>query len=202
MPRLLIATQNPSKLEYFQSAFSGADLELLSLKDFHISAVAPEEGNNELENAISKAVFYARESGMLCFSDDAGLYVPALGNLPGVQARRWAGRFPNDLSDEDWLEFFLNEMKDVTGEDRHCHFKIGRALALPDGRFETLTWERHCRILEQPNMEWHQPGWPMNSLLIEKEIEKPWAKMTIEDRLFLEKDNIVKMLELINKLIQ
>ena len=48
------------------------------------------------ENALAKARYFARISGMPALADDSGLMVEALGGAPGVMSKRWSGR--QDLS--------------------------------------------------------------------------------------------------------
>jgi len=48
------------------------------------------------ENALAKAKYFARITGMATLADDSGLEVEALGGAPGVLSKRWSGR--SDLS--------------------------------------------------------------------------------------------------------
>jgi XTP/dITP diphosphohydrolase len=44
------------------------------------------------ENALAKARYFHRHSGMPTVADDSGLAVRALGGRPGVHSKRWSGR--------------------------------------------------------------------------------------------------------------
>jgi XTP/dITP diphosphohydrolase len=44
------------------------------------------------ENAVAKARYFHRRSGLPAVADDSGLEVRALGGAPGVRSRRWAAR--------------------------------------------------------------------------------------------------------------
>jgi XTP/dITP diphosphohydrolase len=48
------------------------------------------------ENAVAKARFFFRRSGLPTVADDSGLAVRALSGRPGVHSKRWSGR--TDLS--------------------------------------------------------------------------------------------------------
>ena len=74
--------------------------EVVDLRDAGIPESAAED---ELEisatfeeNALAKAKYFARVSGMPTLADDSGLEVEALGGAPGVLSKRWSGR--SDLS--------------------------------------------------------------------------------------------------------
>ena len=56
-----------------------------------ITAEVEETGSTFEENALLKAMTYARVSGLLTWADDSGLEVDALGGWPGVASARHAG---------------------------------------------------------------------------------------------------------------
>lgn len=200
MKKLLIATHNAAKLDYFRRLFSDFDLELLTLADLGIQAVSPEDGNNEEDNALQKARFYAQKSGVATMSDDAGMYIDALNGEPGVQSRRWNGKFPDDITDEEWLGHFMDLMKDVPMERRTGHFKITRAIVMPDGQEYALHWRRDFIVNQEPNWDNYEIGWPMSTVYIEKAFGKPWTKMDWAERLYYEKENLEKLKEIFSKL--
>jgi XTP/dITP diphosphohydrolase len=58
---------------------------------------APEEADLEHAdtfegNALAKAHYFCRHSGLPTIADDSGLEVAALGGAPGVRSKRWSGR--------------------------------------------------------------------------------------------------------------
>lgn len=192
MNRLLIATHNQAKFDYFKRLFDGFNLDIVSLSDLEISDEAPENGNDEVDNAISKASFYAQKSGIVSLSDDAGMYIPALDNEPGVQVRRWAGKFTNDIGDKEWLEYFLGRMKDISTENRIGQFKIARAVVTPENEIYIQKWERNFFIAAEPNWDNYETGWPMSTVYIERDFNKPWTKMSWEERIFYEQKNLAE----------
>ena len=105
--QLLLATSNPHKVseirEVFQNqaAAGGPALELVDLSMLERPIQDPVEDGRTFEaNALLKARFYARATGMLCLADDSGLQVDALGGRPGVHSARYAGvRGPRSAAD-------------------------------------------------------------------------------------------------------
>lgn len=202
MKKLLIATHNKAKFKYFEKLLCIFDLELVSLADLKISKEAPEDGNNEMENAISKARFYAAQSRLVSFSDDAGLYIPALDNEPGVQVRRWGGKFPDSISDQEWLEYFLDRMKDIPDEQRFGKFKIARVIAVPGGEIYQQTWERHIIFGRKPHSKNYEEGWPLSSVYVEKGYNVPWTKMDWQERVKYEGKNLYELEVIFNKIFK
>ena len=116
MNKLLIATHNRSKFEYFKNLFSFLGLQIVLLNDLNIKDFPEETGKDETENALIKAGYFAKKYNITSFADDAGMYIEALNGEPGVQVRRWGGIFPDDISDKEWLDFFLNKIKNIPDE--------------------------------------------------------------------------------------
>jgi XTP/dITP diphosphohydrolase len=90
---LLVATRSPGKQREVRRLL--APLAILFPDDAGIAA-DPAEDHLELHdtfegNARAKAEYFARRTGLPTVADDSGLEVFALGGLPGVRSKRWAG---------------------------------------------------------------------------------------------------------------
>ena len=79
---LLLGTRNPGKIYEIKLILGDLPLEFSSLNDFPNVAVAVEDADTYAGNAIKKARFYARETGILALADDSGLEVEVLGGAP------------------------------------------------------------------------------------------------------------------------
>jgi len=87
---IIFASNNDHKLREISSII-GSNIKLLSLKDIDINEDIPEEEPHLEGNALAKARYVHRITGMNVFADDTGLEVDALGGLPGVKSARFAG---------------------------------------------------------------------------------------------------------------
>ena len=89
MPRanLVVATQNPHKLEELRRALPELDVEPLGRDD-----PPPEDGATFEDNARLKARWGRRHApvGAWAVGEDSGIEVAALGGRPGVHTARWA----------------------------------------------------------------------------------------------------------------
>jgi XTP/dITP diphosphohydrolase len=143
--RLLLGTRNPGKIHEIKLilgdvAFGDVALDLCSLNDFPHVAVAEEGADTYAENAISKAQFYARETGIVALADDSGLEVEALGGAPGVLSARYAGEHATDADRRNLLLSELAKTSEVStrselagNDNRRARFVCSIAIATADG---------------------------------------------------------------------
>lgn len=127
---LLLGTRNPGKIYEIKLILADLGLAFSSLQEFPSVAVAEENADTYAENAIAKAQFYARATGMVALADDSGLEVEALGGAPGVISARYAGE---DASDADRRNLLLSELERTRNENRRARFVCAVAVANPDG---------------------------------------------------------------------
>jgi XTP/dITP diphosphohydrolase len=88
--KIIFASNNEHKVREIKSIL-GDHLTILSPKDLSIYEEIPEEEPHLEGNALSKARYIHKITGMNVFADDTGLEIEALGGLPGVVSARFAG---------------------------------------------------------------------------------------------------------------
>jgi XTP/dITP diphosphohydrolase len=130
-PSLLFGTRNAGKIHEIKTILGDVPWRICSLEDFEQVGVAAETADTYAGNAIAKAQFYARETGVCALADDSGLEVAALGGVPGVYSARYAGA---NASDADRRALLLSELAKVAAEDRSARFVCAVAIAMPGGR--------------------------------------------------------------------
>ena len=114
MMKLILATNNDNKLKEFlhiidQSGVKGLFTEILSLQKFNLGEI-PETHETIEENALEKANFVFKRTGIPCIADDTGLEINALDGRPGVYSARYAGE---NVSYNDNVEKVLKELKGI-----------------------------------------------------------------------------------------
>jgi len=148
--KLVIATRNAGKIAEFRrilDAISQGAVELVGLGEFKNLVDVEETGATFEENALLKARYTAKMTGLPSISDDSGLCIDALGGAPGIFSARWAGAHGNDKAN---LEKVLEDLENVPDEERGAHFICATALVMPDGR-EVVKEERfEGNILRSP----------------------------------------------------
>ena len=124
--RVLIATRSAAKARELRELLEIPGLELVSLDELAIAGEIPEDGQTFDENAVKKALGYARLAGLPAIADDSGLEVDALDGAPGLRTRRFAGP---DASDEENNAHLLRLLEGVPPEQRTARYRCTLALA-------------------------------------------------------------------------
>jgi len=123
---LLIATSNQGKVREVRAVLSSLSVDLIGLCD--VRAVDPPEEHGETfkENAIAKALYYARATRHLTLADDSGLEVDVLGGAPGIHSARYAGPGCDDKENNAKL---IAALAGVPAERRTARFRCTLVLA-------------------------------------------------------------------------
>ena len=118
---LLLATNNPHKVEEFRSIFLPYDLVLQTPANLGLFNDVIESGKTYLENASLKAQAYCQDGQNQVLADDSGLEVEALQGAPGIHSHRFLPD-PNATSHDRCL-YLLERLKDFPRPWRaafHC----------------------------------------------------------------------------------
>lgn len=104
--KIVLATGNAGKVKEMADVLSRFGFEVVAQSEFGIES--PEEtGLTFVENALIKARYAAKMTGLPAIADDSGLAVEALGGKPGLYSSRYAGE---NASDADNRQKLLSEM--------------------------------------------------------------------------------------------
>lgn len=145
--QILIGTTNPDKLKEVREILRDLPVKLISPDR---SAPLPdviEDGQTFGENAVKKAVEWAKATGYWTMADDSGLEVDALGGEPGVRSARYAGE---DASYEDNNLKLLKALEGVPAGRRTARFRCAVALARPEGFLLVVEGECDGLVTEEP----------------------------------------------------
>lgn len=150
--RVVLATGNAGKLREFGALLAPAGFAFEPQSAFGIEP--PEEtGDTFLANALLKARYAARLSGLPAMADDSGLEVDALGGAPGVRSARYAedaaGTMPRDEANWRKLLTALGGVPEAARRARfRCCIVLVRDADDPAPVVGEGAWEG--RILEAP----------------------------------------------------
>jgi len=126
---LVFVSRNPNKVEEVAKIL-GPGFKLLSLSDIGCHDSIPEPYATLEENALTKARFVFERYGLVCFADDSGLEVDALGGLPGVHSAHYAGM---DRNPNENIRKLLMEMHGVSR--RTARFRAVMALIIQNKEY-------------------------------------------------------------------
>jgi XTP/dITP diphosphohydrolase len=127
--KLLLASQNPGKLDELHDLLKGLALELIQPSNLGLSLDIVEGVDSYRQNAAAKALAYAKAAGIWTLADDSGLEVDALDGAPGLRSARLAGP---GRSDADRREHLLHLLIPYSRPWR-ARFQCTIALASPGG---------------------------------------------------------------------
>lgn len=131
MKKLVFATQNANKVNEVNQLLVGLDyFQVISLYECGISEEIPETSDSLEGNARQKARYIFETYGYNCFSEDTGLEVEVLGNVPGVYSARYAGPQKNN---RDNMAKLLRELAGNT--NRNARFRTVICLLLDQKEF-------------------------------------------------------------------
>jgi XTP/dITP diphosphohydrolase len=117
--QLVLATGNAGKLREMREILAPWHAEVRSLAEFTAES-ADETGLTFVENALLKARFAARVSGLPAIADDSGLEVDALHGAPGIYSARYAGPASDDAANNARL---LLELEPVAEPARTARYR-------------------------------------------------------------------------------
>ena len=101
-------------------------VKLRYLGEFPLVSTVAELGKTYRENAVLKALGYARQTGLCALADDSGLEVDALAGAPGVHSARFGD---GNFSDRDRNQALLAKLYEQGDTRRDASFICCMALA-------------------------------------------------------------------------
>lgn len=133
------------------------------------------------ENAVSKARFFQRLSGLPTVADDSGLEVEALDGAPGVRSKRFApdADVPGTDVDEANNRHLLRALEGVPPTRRSARFVCVAALVEPDRAPVVFRGETHGIILGEPR---GKGGFGYDPLFLDGESGKTFAELSRDEK--------------------
>ena len=128
MKKIVIATSNEKKLEEIKALLADLPIEIIPQSDLSVKS-CEEPFNTFIENALVKARFASKQTGLPAIADDSGLCVDALNGQPGVLSARFAGGKRNDENNNDKL---LNDLNNNENRRAHYYCAIGFIMSFSD----------------------------------------------------------------------
>jgi XTP/dITP diphosphohydrolase len=145
--RVVLASSNAGKLREYRDLARDSSLDIDLLPNFREIAQFEETALTFAENALGKALHYARFTDELLIAEDSGLVVPALGGAPGVYSARYAG--PNG-TDAECVRKLLRAMEGKIGNQRRARFVCVIAIARKGRAYAVVSDFLEGALTEEP----------------------------------------------------
>jgi XTP/dITP diphosphohydrolase len=180
--KILLATRSRGKLRELHGILASAGLQGITLDDARIPE-SPDEEHIEIfhtfeENALAKARYFHRRSGMPTMADDSGLSVRALGGAPGVYSKRYSGESNltgQDLDDANNAKL-LNALRGTA--DTSASYSCAAAFVDETGEWVALG-ETHGRVIDEAR---GTEGFGYDPYFFSTELAKTFGEATVEEK--------------------
>ena len=187
MKKVLFATGNESKVKRFKDGLLRNGIEIITIKDIDEDIEVSEDGKDAIENALIKARAYAKVLDIPVFAMDDSLYIDNIpdGKQPGLYVRRVNGK---RLSDEGMLTYYSNLAHEYGVDGKlTCRWVYG--IAVINNEVEsTYTWSKDDFYIVDKPSDKIDPGYPLNTISINKKLNKYFTDMTKEDHDIVKED--------------
>ena len=196
---ILIATKNEAKIKKYSTMLNVLGIKYKTLKDFDYDIDVEETGSTSKENAIIKANAYYKAFNMPVIADDSALVLDKLSpeKQPGVFVRRADdGR---RMSDEEMIEIYSKEIEKVGGETTGG-FVIATSIVDANGNIHTNELKHNRLFVSTPCKE-RNPGYPMNSLIYDRETNTYLAQIYEGKNIYKNGDSFGKDFEFIKEVL-
>ena len=149
------------------------NIELLNLDQFPQIGEIVEDGSTLEENALIKARYVNKITGLPSISDDTGLEATALNGKPGVYSARYAG--PHKDS-RDNMAKLISALKNK--KDRSARFKTVIAFSM-DGQEHTFEGVCKGEITREP---FGEKGFGYDPIFKPEGENRTFAEMSLEEK--------------------
>ena len=187
MIKILFATGNETKAKRFSKGLEEKEIEVITLKDINTEIEVEENGKNAIENALIKARAYSKNINIPVFAMDDNLYIENVPEekQPGMNVRRVNGK---RLDDEEMIEYYTNLVK-MYGTDGKltCRWVYGMAV-INNEKENTYTWSKEDFYMVDKPSNKINPGYPLNTISVNKKLNKYFTDITEEDKVMLQED--------------
>jgi XTP/dITP diphosphohydrolase len=174
--KLLLASNNPGKLEEIMDLLKDLGIQLFTPKDIALELDIEEIGSTYIENARLKALAFCKASGLPALADDTGLEVKALNGAPGLHSKRYTPDIY--ATDADRRKLLLTNLADKPRPWK-ARFVCAVALALPDGPLIDFQAQCDGEIVE---VERGVRGFGYDHVFLFPELDKTMSELELKEK--------------------
>jgi len=177
MQKILIATTNIGKFKEITNFFGDLNFKFVNLKDVGLDKVEAEEPfDTTWENALSKAKFYAKKSGLLTVAEDTAFYVDFIKGKPGVKAKRFAS------TPEERNSKILKFLKGVPKSKRQAYFETHACVYHPDTDVFAMFPGRVDGIISEESISDFRKGMNYDCIFYYPPLKKNFSELSIAEK--------------------
>lgn len=185
--KLLFATGNETKAKRFSKGLLEKGIEVITLKDIDIELEVEENGKNAIENALIKARAYSKVTDLPVLAMDDNLYLENVpeDKQPGMYVRRVNGK---RLTDDEMISHYTTLVKDYGTNGKLTSRWVYGIAIIDNGKEYTYSWSKEDFYMVDTPSDKINPGYPLNSISVNKKLNKYFTDMTEDDKKNIEED--------------
>ena len=124
--KILVATTNAGKFAEITAELTDLQFDFVNLKDLKLDKFDVDEPHSTTwQNALEKAKFFAKQSGLLTIAEDTGLFIDYLKGEPGVKSKRYGA------TAAEGIKKILEKLKNVPEKKRTAYLETAGCLYNP-----------------------------------------------------------------------
>ncbi len=175
--KILVATTNPGKFKECISYFADLPHTFVNLVELKLDKDEPDEPfDTTFENAVHKARYYGKKSGLMTLAEDTAFHVDRLGGLPGVKAKRFAA------TPEARNELVLQKLGGVPSSKRGAHFQTSACLYDPSTEAVMVFNGEVQGVITKKIVGSFEKGMGYDSIFYYPPLKKTFAELTAEEK--------------------
>ena len=120
MNKIVLASNNQGKVKEISALLAELGFEVITQREAGVIEEIEETGLTFVENAILKARYAAKISGLPAIADDSGIEVDALSGAPGIYSARFSGAGATDEKNNQKL---LEKLAGLPAEKRTARYQ-------------------------------------------------------------------------------
>lgn len=171
----------------FKSKLLEHNIDLISVNDIDVKLDIVESGKTAIENARIKALAYFNATGIPTIAMDDNLFFENVDDdiQPGVYVRRVNGK---ELSDEEMIEYYSNLAKKYGDNGRLTARWVYGMVYIDSKKEDEFMWSLDDFYIVDVASDKINPGYPLNSISINKKLNKYFTDIFEEEKLLVKKD--------------
>ncbi len=176
--KIVLASGNKGKIKEIKSYYE--DNEVIAFSDIIKPFDIVEDGDTFKANAITKAQTIYKKlkyklDNFVVLSDDSGITVPALGNIPGIYSARYAGV---GATDKENLYKLIAALKEKNIKKTPAFYTAAMAIVNDKGTFTVHGW-MHGNVISEAKGE---GGFGYDPMFIPNGFEKTLGELDKETK--------------------
>ncbi len=177
MQKLLIATTNEGKFHEIVNLFSDLQFTFVNLKQVKLDKLDLEEPfDTTWENALHKAKFFAKKTGLLTIAEDTAFCVDFLKGLPGIKAKRFAN------TAQERNDKVLQALKNAPTKKRGAYFETHACLYNPNTDvFMVFPGKANGQIVEKIHSNF-RVGMDYDSIFYYPPLKKTFSDLSVAEK--------------------